>query len=259
MLFTEDGQELGHNYDLGDYDFANEDDADTIRGTWAFDGPPEQSGRVILRVLENNPDSWSIIDTPEEAEKPFVFAEFTIDWKNGTAQPSETYLKEGYQKADTEEYPNTIFHPDFTGGYLIRDIWYAHDVWHDSQRPMTSVQMFSDVEYQSVELRFYKQDQLVGTVAAHPESEYNDEEFQEGNWPAYRDETGFYTALPAEKATDGQARYELLFVYYYPEGAELDQYGHLAASEHVDRIDLVNRETGEVLLENLKIGDAYKP
>ena len=44
-LFTQDGQELGHNSLLNDYDFVNESDAESIRGTWAFDGPRSRRTR----------------------------------------------------------------------------------------------------------------------------------------------------------------------------------------------------------------------
>ena len=44
-LFTQDGQKLGHNSLLEDYDFVNESDAESIRGTWAFDAPRSRRTR----------------------------------------------------------------------------------------------------------------------------------------------------------------------------------------------------------------------
>lgn len=252
MLFTEDGRELRHNSGLADYDFVNEEEAERIRGTWAFDGPPEQSGKVVLRVLEH------FYYSDGEEEKPLLFAEFTIDWKSGTAVPSETYREEGFQKADTEEYRNTPRHPDFTGGYLVADGGTREDMWHGSDRPVSYAMLYSDTEYRPIELRFYRGGELMGTVAAHPEEEFNDEDFNEGAWPAYRDETGYYTAMPAEENTKGAAKYLLMFACYYPPDQKLDEYGGVPSEELVDRVDLVDSATGEVLID-LAQAEVYKP
>ncbi|HIY26619.1 MAG TPA: hypothetical protein H9838_05505 [Candidatus Acutalibacter pullistercoris] len=103
----------------------------------------------------------------------------------------------------------------------------------------------------------------LGTVKAVPEAEYNDTEFGEGQWPAYRDENGFYASFPAEKDPDGQAEYsQLLFCLYYPEdciGATQFRERDLKNECMVDRIEVVNTETGQVLLDDLEIGQAYSP
>lgn len=258
-LFTQDGQELGHNSLLNDYDFSNESDAESIRGTWAFDGPPEQTDTVILRITDRSPDSAYAADMDRER---VVFAEFAINWKTGEAHPSDTYLDEGLDKVDTEEFKAIWGPADFTGGFLVSDILNTRDMWHGTDDWICMVQLRADVEYQPIELRYYNGERLLGTVKAVPEAEYNDTEFGEGQWPAYRDENGFYACFPAEEDTTGQAEYsQLLFCLYYPEDCLEDtEYGVWVDMEKaVDRIEVVNTETGEVLMDDLEIGQAYSP
>ena len=258
-LFTQDGQELGHNSLLNDYDFVNESDAESIRGTWAFDGPPEQTDTVILRITDRSPDSAYAADMDRER---VVFAEFAINWKTGEAHPSDTYLDEGLDKVDTEEFQASWGPADFTGGFLVSDILNTRDMWHGTDDWICMVQLRADVEYQPIELRYYAGDRLLGTVQAVPEAEYNDTEFGEGQWPAYRDENGCYACFPAEEDTTGQAEYsQLLFCLYYPEDCLEDtEYGVWVDMEKaVDRIEVVNTETGEVLMDDLEIGQAYSP
>lgn len=258
-LFTQDGQELGHNSLLNDYDFVNESDAESIRGTWAFDGPPEQTDTVILRITDRSPDSAYAADMDRER---VVFAEFAINWKTGEAHPSDTYLDEGLDKVDTEEFKASWGAGDFTGGFLVSDILNTRDMWHGTDDWICMVQLRADVEYQPIELRYYNGERLLGTVKAVPEAEYNDTEFGEGQWPAYRDENGFYACFPAEEDTTGQAEYsQLLFCLYYPEDCLEDtEYGVWVDMEKaVDRIEVVNTETGEVLMDDLEIGQAYSP
>ena len=258
-LFTQDGQELGHNSLLNDYDFVNESDAESIRGTWAFDGPPEQTDTVILRITDRSPDSAYAADMDRER---VVFAEFAINWKTGEAHPSDTYLDEGLDKVDTEEFKASWGPADFTGGFLVSNILNTRDMWHGTDDWICMVQLRADVEYQPIELRYYNGERLLGTVKAVPEAEYNDTEFGEGQWPAYRDENGFYACFPAEEDTTGQAEYsQLLFCLYYPEDCLEDtEYGVWVDMEKaVDRIEVVNTETGEVLMDDLEVGQAYTP
>lgn len=258
QLFTQDGQKLGHNSLLNDYDFVNETDAGSVRGTWAFDGPPEQTDTVILRITDRSPDSAYAADMDRER---VVFAEFAINWKTGEAHPSDTYLDEGLDKVDTEEFQASWGPADFTGGFLVSDILNTRDMWHGTDDWICMVQLRADVEYQPIELRYYNGERLLGTVKAVPEAEYNDTEFGEGQWPAYRDENGFYASFPAEKDTDGQAKYNLLFCLYYPEDCLEDtEYGvRVDMEKAVDRIEVVNTETGQVLLDDLEVGQAYRP
>ena len=258
QLFTQDGQELNHNSLLNNYDFVNETDAGSVRGTWAFDGPPEQTNTVILRITDRSPDSAYAADMDRER---VVFAEFAINWKTGEAHPSDTYLDEGLDKVDTEEFKASWGAGDFTGGYLVSDILNTGDMWHGTDDWICMVQLKADVEYQPIELRYYAGDRLLGTVKAVPQSEYNDTEFGEGQWPAYRDENGFYASFPAEEDTDDQAKYSLLFCLYYSEDCLEDtEHGvQLDISKAADRIELVNTETGQVLLDDLEVGQAYTP
>lgn len=258
QLFTQDGQELNHNSLLNNYDFVNETDAGSVRGTWAFDGPPEQTDTVILRITDRSPDSAYAADMDRER---VVFAEFAINWKTGEANPSDTYLDEGLDKVDTEEFKASWGAGDFTGGFLVSDILNTGDMWHGTDDWICMVQLKADVEYQPIELRYYAGDRLLGTVKAVPQSEYNDTEFGEGQWPAYRDENGFYASFPAEEDTDGQAKYSLLFCLYYSEDCLEDtEHGvQLDISKAADRIELVNSETGQVLMDDLEVGRAYSP
>lgn len=256
QLFTQDGQELGHNSLLNDYDFVNESDAESIRGTWAFDGPPEQTDTVILRITDRSPDSAYAADMDRER---VVFAEFAINWKTGEAHPSDTYLDEGLDKVDTEEFKASWGPADFTGGYLVSDILNTRDMWHGTDDWICMVQLRADVEYQPIELRYYNGERPLGTVKAAPKSEFNetavnpmlgDENF------FYRGEDGFYGSI--EKDGGG---YNLFFALYYPEDCLEDtEYGvQLDISKAADRIEVVNIETGEVLMDDLEIGQAYSP
>lgn len=258
-LFTQDGQELGHNSLLNDYDFVNESDAESIRGTWAFDGPPEQTDTVILRITDRSPDSAYAADMDRER---VVFAEFAINWKTGEAHPSDTYLDEGLDKADTEEFKASWGPADFTGGFLVSNIGHTFDSWHGDINTtwVCTVNLTSEVEYLPIELRYYAGDRLLGTVQAAPKSEFNetavnpmlgDENF------FYRGEDGFYGSI--EKDGGG---YNLFFALYYPEdciGATQFRERDLKDGCMVDRIEVVNTETGEVLMDDLEIGQAYSP
>ena len=259
QLFTQDGQELGHNSLLNDYDFVNESDAESIRGTWAFDGPPEQTDTVILRITDRSPDSAYAADMDRER---VVFAEFAINWKTGEAHPSDTYLDEGLDKVDTEEFKASWGPADFTGGFLVSNIGHTFDSWHGDINTtwVCTVNLTSEVEYQPIELRYYAGDRLLGTVQAAPKSEFNetavnpmlgDENF------FYRGEDGFYGSI--EKDGGG---YNLFFALYYPEdciGATQFRERDLKDGCMVDRIEVVNIETGEVLMDDLEIGQAYSP
>ena len=257
QLFTQDGQELHHNSQLNDYDFENESDAESIRGTWAFDGPPEQTDTVILRILDRVPDSY-YSGAPEQ---PVVFAEFAINWKTGEARPSDTYLDEGLSKMDTEEFQASWGPADFTGGYLVSDILNIQDMWHGTDDWICMVQLWADVEYQPIELRYYNGERLLGTVKAVPESEYNDNTLADGV-PAYRGEDGFFLGGKVTNPNLAQeAKYDLIFCLLYPEDClEETEYGvGVDISKAADRIQLVNSETGQVLLDDLEIGQAYSP
>ena len=259
QLFTQDGQELGHNSLLNDYDFVNESDAESIRGTWAFDGPPEQTDTVILRITDRSPDSAYAADMDRER---VVFAEFAINWKTGEAHPSDTYLDEGLDKVDTEEFKASWGPADFTGGFLVSNIGHTFDSWHGDINTtwVCTVNLPSEVEYRPIELRYYAGDRLLGTVQAAPKSEFNetavnpmlgDENF------FYRGEDGFYGSI--EKDGGG---YNLFFALYYPEdciGATQFRERDLKDGCMVDRIEVVNTETGEVLLDDLEVGQAYSP
>lgn len=257
QLFTQDGQELHHNSQLNDYDFENESDAESIRGTWAFDGPPEQTDTVLLRILDRVPDSY-YSGAPEQ---PVVFAEFAINWKTGEARPSDTYLDEGLSKMDTEEFQASWGPADFTGGYLVSDILNIQDMWHGTDDWICMVELKADVEYQPIELRYYNGERLLGTVKAAPESAYNDDTLADGV-PAYRGEDGFFFGGKVTNPNLAQeAEYELIFCLLYPEDCLEDtEYGVWVDMEKaVDRIEVVNTETGEVLLDDLEIGQAYSP
>lgn len=257
QLFTQDGQELHHNSQLNDYDFENESDAESIRGTWAFDGPPEQTDTVILRILDRVPDSY-YSGAPEQ---PVVFAEFAINWKTGEARPSDTYLDEGLDKVDTEEFQASWGPADFTGGYLVSDILNIQDMWHGTDDWICMVQLWADVEYQPIELRYYNGERLLGTVKAVPESAYNDNTLADGV-PAYRGEDGFFLGGKVTNPNLAQeAKYDLIFCLLYPEDCLEDtEYGvGVDMEKAADRIQLVNTETGQVLLDDLEIGQAYSP
>ena len=257
QLFTQDGQELHHNSQLNDYDFENESDAESIRGTWAFDGPPEQTDTVILRILDRVPDSY-YSGAPEQ---PVVFAEFAINWKTGEARPSDTYLDEGLDKVDTEEFQASWGPADFTGGFLVSDILNIQDMWHGTDDWICMVELKADVEYQPIELRYYNGERLLGTVKAVPESAYNDNTLADGV-PAYRGEDGFFLGGKVTNPNLAQeAKYDLIFCLLYTKDClEETEYGvGVDISKAADRIQLVNSETGQVLLDDLEIGQAYSP
>lgn len=259
QLFTQDGQELHHNSQLNDYDFENESDAESIRGTWAFDGPPEQTDTVILRITDRSPTSAYAADMDRER---VVFAEFAINWKTGEARPSDTYLDEGLSKMDTEEFQASWGPADFTGGFLVSDIGHTFDTWHadTSSKWVCIVYLTSDVKYLPIELRFYVGDRLLGTVQAAPKSEYNETAVDPMGYQRsfYRGEDGFFGGGDG----DGKDGYGHFFALYYPEdciGPTQFREDDLLNECMVDRIEVVNTETGEVLLDDLEVGQAYSP
>ena len=83
---------------------------------------------------------------------------------------------------------------------------------------------------------------------------------QDGLWEEL-EKQGFRAPQPLED-TAGQAEYsQLLFCLYYPEYCLEDtEYGvGVDISKAADRIQLVNSETGQVLLDDLEVGQAYSP
>lgn len=259
-LLAADGKVLNRNSRLNELDFVNEENAETIRGSVAFDGIPAQSKTVTLRVWNRSPDASSVL-VSENGEERLLFAEFTVDLETGAAVPSETYLSEGTVKTDSKEYQNTTHHADFTGGYLVKDILTTHDMWHNSQRWCTIVELLSDdTQNRSLEVRYYRGGERIGTVRSKTEEEWNDDSFMEGNQPAYRDETGFFASFDApQELSEGAYTKGMLFALYYPEDFESDEYGHLPDTLHFDRAELVDAATGEVLIAQLQIGDTYRP
>ena len=79
-----------------------------------------------------------------------VFAEFAINWKTGEAHPSHTYLDEGLDKVDTEEFKASWGPADFTGGFLVSNIGHTFDSWHGDINTtwVCTVNLTSEVEYQ---------------------------------------------------------------------------------------------------------------
>lgn len=244
-LFTEDGKEISHNSDLNQYGYGPEVmEQETVRGIWGFDGPAEQDEKVILRIDEFSPDS----SYPGLGrEEPYVFAEFTIDWKNGTAAPSENYLKEGLKKIGTQEYRSMEKFPDYTGGYLVQNLAAGFE-------DMYEVELLAGTEeYRPLEVRFFQNGELAATVKSHPESEYNDTLYNDGP-SCYRDETGVYIAYDTGFPEKCDGKQYLLFAWHCP--VEVGQ----IVSDDMDSVSIqvVDSQTGEVLFDNPQMGDIYK-
>ncbi len=226
-LYDEAGNQLRGSSALSDYDFNNEEECGSIRGTWVFDGPPAENQKLTLRVLE-----YGLDRAPQDErrqEKPGLFAEFTIDPVRGTAAASQSYQQEGYRWLDTQDYIASPKHPDFTGGYLItgvRGYNLPGSPWTDR------VTLLTDVESPQVEARFYRDNELLGAVS-----------------PSRR--------VDVSSNTGGAAKWLLEFSFAY--GEETISTDYTCGPLKCDRIDLVNPETGEVLLEDLYAGDVYRP
>ncbi len=253
-LFTEDGQEIRHNSDLNQYpDGLEAMDQETVRGIWGFEGPAEQDEKVVLRIDELSPGS---VYPGLGREEPYVFAEFTIDCKNGTAAPSENYLQEGLKKIDTQEYQTMEKFPDYTGGYLVQDLYIGIDDMYtgETDHGLYEVGLLAGMEeYRPLEVRFFQDGELAATVKSHPESEYNDTVSSEGGPRCYRDETGMYTAYDTEFPEDCDGKQVLRFAWHCPV--------ELAKNYTRDTdvfVQIADSQTGEVLLDRAQMGDICK-
>ncbi len=226
-LYDAAGNRLQRSAVLSDYDFVNEEEQSTVRGTWVFDGPPAENRALTLRVLEYDLERAPLDERREE--KPGLFAEFAIDLEQGTAASSQTYQQEGYQRLDTQEYLASEKHPDFSGGYWVTGV----RGYHLPQSPWTdAVTMLTDVEAPHVEARFYQNGELLGSVK-----------------PSRAEEVSSHTG--------GAAKWMLEFAFVY--GEETAGENYTCGTLNCDRIDLVDAETEEVLLEDLYAGDVYRP
>lgn len=254
-LFTEDGQEIRHNSDLNQRDYGPEVmEQETVRGIWGFDGPAEQDEKVILRIDEFAPGGGY---PGLGREEPYVFAEFTIDWKNGTAAPSENYLKEGLKKIDTQEYQDMEKFPDYTGGYLVENLVIGFDDMYtgETDHGLYEVTLLAGTEeYRPLEVRFFRDGKLAATVKSHPESEFNDTMYSDDGPRCYRDETGVYTAYDTDFPEKCDGKQYLIFAWHCP--VELGQIFSNAAESA--SIQVVDSQTGEVLFDNPQLGDIYK-
>lgn len=251
-LFTEDGREIRHNSNLNRY----EESEEMLKGVWGFDGPAEQAEKVVLRVDEFAPGAGFF---GLGREDPYVFAEFTIDLKNGTAESSDNYLKEGLKKIDAQEYKSMKKYPDYAGGYLVQNLVIQDtDLYtgEDTHGTFEVGLLAGTTEYRPLEIRFYQDGKLAATVKSHPESEYNDRFYQgydDGPY-CYRDETGTYTATDTDYPEYCDGRQMLYFAWNCP-----PELARASSNEETQlTLQLADSETGEVLLDGLKMGDICK-
>ena len=96
-LFLTDGTQVAYNLNLSEVPDPRQipRDAKTISGTACFDGLPNGTDQVILRFLEEDLSSSSILAGSKGGDPVRVLAEVTIDLTSGKAVPSQTYLDEG--------------------------------------------------------------------------------------------------------------------------------------------------------------------
>lgn len=198
-----------------------------ITGRWdrefLFTAPPAQSSAVILRLLDVD---RTLLDQRKKAEKPGVFAEFTIQLDSGKAVATKTYEQEGYERLDSASYQP---HPDFSGGYLVESVRGYNlpgEPWQDQ------VILLADQEEPNVEVRFYQNETLIGASAAQ-------------------------ATLALRDTADGTTKWRMKFALTY--GQETAHVMYTCGNPLCDRMELVDSATGEVLLRDLYAGDVFQP
>ncbi len=275
-LYTEDGQELAHNSDFWEFDpklkgptqeegpvYNWPKKGEMLEHTLGFTGAPADCKKVKLRIFDKSPENWE--HDPENSPKPMLFTELTIDLETGKAEGTDTYLADGFEKVNMEEYINTEHVPDITGGYMfysngiipyrmLNPDEYGYSQETDLNGWSQEVNLFVGVEEPDLEVRFYRDDELLGTMSTPAMDQW--EKNEQGLYH-YTDENGNYMFmgdLASVRETMERMGYpagpkwSINFRFYVDE--PVDPQWTADNDPFTDRIEIVQKSTGEVLADN---------
>ena len=281
-LYTEDGQELDRNSELWEEDPRLElhgqadqeagnvpwerdwpKKGDMVTHTLGFNGAPADCKKVTLRIFDQSLINWE--GDPQGAPKPKLFTELAIDLETGKAEPGDTYLADGFEKIDMEEYINTNHVPDITGGYMrynstiipyrmLNPDKYGYSNETDMNGWSHEVDLFAGVEEPDLEVRFYRGDELLGAVSTPAMDQWEKEE--DGLY-TYTDENGNFMLMADMKeirqvmekiGTGPGPRWNLRFQLNVEEPVDPQWTGD--NNRFTDRVEIVRKSTGEVLADN---------
>lgn len=275
-LYTEDGQELARNSEFWEYDpklegptqeegpvYSWPKKGEIVEHTLGFTGAPAGCKKVKLRIFDQSLTNWQY--DPENSPKPKLFTELTIDLETGKAEGTDTYLADGFEKINMEEYINTDHVPDITGGYMFYssgiipyrmlnpdEYGYSNDT--DLNGWSHEVNLFSGVEEPDLEVRFYRGDELLGAMSTPAMDQWEKNEY---GLYHYTDENGNYMFmgdLASVRETMERMGYpagpkwSINFRFYVNE--PVDPQWTADNDQFTDRIEIVQKSTGEVLADN---------
>lgn len=264
VLTLEDGTRLSHSFESPDFDwdYDNLKNGGRIQGTWVYEGAPEDSGTAILRIYEKQSDLlFSVGDA--ELDHRFVFAEFTIDLNTGHAEPSKRYLELGMEKLDTGSYDRTARHAPFTNGYFVHCCEVEEGVEPIDEYTAKGNGVFTqnvilyteNPEYRALELRCYRDGELITSLRSCPEEEYNQtDEYLDGSISYYKGEEGEFYCSPIRdpELTAGIDMTVLSFhVNYAPDTRKDGEWGSILPEDRFNKLTLADPETGEILIEDV--------
>lgn len=275
-LYTEDGQELARNSDFWEFDpklkGPTQEEGpvrnwpkkgEMVEHTLGFTGAPADCKKVKLRIFDKSPENWEY--DPENSPKPMLFTELTIDLETGKAEGTDTYLADGFEKVNMEEYINTEHVPDITGGYMfysngiipyrmLNPDEYGYSQETDLNGWSNEVNLFVGMEEPDLEVRFYRDDELLGTMSTPAMDQW--EKNEQGLYH-YTDENGNYMFmgdLASVRETMERMGYpagpkwSINFRFYVDE--PVDPQWTADNDPFTDRIEIVQKSTGEVLADN---------
>ncbi len=281
-LYTEDGQELARNSEFWEFDPRLElhgqadqeagnppwerdwpKKGDMVTHTLGFTGAPADCKKVKLRIFEQSLENWR--HDPEGAPKPKLFTELTIDLETGKAEGTDTYLAEGFEKVNMEEYINTDRVPDITGGYMyysggimpyrmLNPDEYGYSNETDLNGWSHEVTLYCGVDEPDLEVRFYRGDELLGTMSTPDMDKWEKTEY---GLYHYTDENGNYMFMGDMKevrqimeniGNPPGPKWSINFRFYVDE--PVDPQWTADNDQFTDRIEVVQKSTGEVLADD---------
>lgn len=234
VLTTQDGQVLSQLPDgfLPDqYALAMTDD-NAAQGTVVFEPPPEDAQKLILTLYEYHPDFFAQYLPGGFAGNPTsnrVTAEFTIDLENGPVTASQNYLLEGRRLLDYQFSSALDRTPTPENGYIA-------GLPGNFNEGLTFTFYTLDMDYRPLELRFYGNGMLISSYSST----------EEGYASGYSD-NGDYAYGETFLSPDyhqGISYKAIAFQLNSVSAPVLDDTATF-------RVELVDAETGQVLIENV--------
>lgn len=200
--------------------------------TYTFQAIPENTDQAIFTLYEYSPTATS--SSGENPQKNRVTAEFTIDLKEKRVYPSQNYLSAGRKKLDYRISASLDRSPDPVNGYICS--------MPDADGDSAILSFYTrDTEYHPLELRRYENEELISTYHSVPEEEYNS--YADG-FSVYQNEQYLFQESQLNNTDMGGTWNVLTFQIYDLE----DTYFY---DSPTTRFELVNLDTGEVLIQNV--------